>query len=148
MPGEGTATPATGAVNDRLLQIWSTPQGLVKAARKAGAATKVSVENGVQVITFPLPVAGMTAKVTLNAKKLIDKVEIRSDNPALGDRVTEITYSEYADYNQEQKTGKSDVLFPGHIVQKQGGVPVLDLRITETDSNNPYAVMPVPASVE
>src|SRR5262249_20711767 len=32
--------------------------------------------------------------------------------------------------------------------QKQGGFPVLDLRITETDTNNPYIAMPVPETVQ
>jgi glyoxylase-like metal-dependent hydrolase (beta-lactamase superfamily II) len=40
------------------------------------------------------------------------------------------------------------VLFPTHIVQKQGGLPVLDLTITRTDPNNPYVVFPVPENVE
>jgi hypothetical protein len=36
------ATPAAAAVNDRLLQLWTLPQGIVKAATAAGAAAKVT----------------------------------------------------------------------------------------------------------
>ena len=98
------------------------------------------------VITFPLPGAldGVTMKVTLNAKKQVERVETRADNPVLGDLVTETTYSDYKDLGEIA----TDVLFPSHIVQKQGGFPVLDLTITKTDANNPYLVFPVPDNVE
>jgi len=56
----------------------------------------------------------------------------------------ETTYSDYKDLGEIQ----SDVLFPSHIVQKQGGAAVLDLTITKTDAINPYVVFPVPESVE
>ena len=148
-PGAGltpgtTATPAPGAANDRLVQLWTTPFGIVKAARAAGANTKVTAEQGGKtILTFPA--VGTIVKATLNAKNLIERVEWRSDNPVLGDTVTETTYSDYADWNDPDL--KSDVLFPRHIVQKQGGFPVLDLTITKTDTNNPYVVIPVPESI-
>ena len=52
-------------------------------------------------------------------------------------------HSDYKDLGEIQ----SDVLFPSHIIQKQGGVQVLDLTITKTDPNNPYVVFPVPENV-
>lgn len=151
VPGGGfipgtTATPAPGALNDRVLQLWTLPFGALKAADRAGAKAKVSVDNGVTSIVFPLPGAldGITMKVTLNDKKQVERVETRGDNPVLGDLVTETTYSGYKDLGEIA----TDVLFPSHIVQKQGGFPVLDLTITKTDANNPYLVFPVPDNVE
>ena len=148
-PGAGfapgtTATPAPAAVNDRLLQMWTTPHGIVKAARAAAASAKITLEGGATVVTFPA--AGTTVKATLNAKNLIERVETRADNPVVGDIVTETFYSDYRDLNG--KDFASDVLFPAHIVQKQGGFPVLDLTITKTDTNNPYVIFPVPENVE
>jgi glyoxylase-like metal-dependent hydrolase (beta-lactamase superfamily II) len=150
-PGAGltpgtTATPAPGTANDRLLQLWTTPFGVLKAAERAGANTKVAVEGGNTVLTFQLSgaLAGITMKATLNAKNQVERVETRADNPVLGDTVTETTYSDYKDLGEIT----SDVLFPAHIVQKQGGFPVLDLTITKTDPNNPYVVFPVPDSIE
>jgi glyoxylase-like metal-dependent hydrolase (beta-lactamase superfamily II) len=151
VPGAGflpnsTATPAPGAATDRLLQLWSMPFGALKMAERAGANAKMTMEGGVQVITFPLPgdLAGITAKVTLNAKKQVEKVETRTDNPVLGDVVTETTYTDYKDLGEIA----SDVQFPAHILKKQGGFPVLDLTISKTDPNNPYVVFPVPDNVE
>ena len=40
------------------------------------------------------------------------------------------------------------VLLPRHLVVKQGGVTMLDLAITKTDTYNPYVIMPLPANVE
>src|SRR5207302_3675158 len=85
VPGAGfipgtTATPSPGAVKDRLLQLWSTPHGALKAAEKAAASAKGTNENGATVITFPLaaPLAGTTMKVTLNAKNQVERVETRT----------------------------------------------------------------------
>jgi len=151
VPGAGftpgtTATPAPGSANDRLLQLWSTPYGALKAAERAGANARITQDGGATFITFPLPgsLAGITMRVALNAKSQVERVETRTDNPVLGDMVTETTYSDYKDLGEIE----SDVLFPSHIVQKQGGFPVLDLTITKTDANNPYVIFPVPDNVE
>lgn len=144
-------TPA--AVNDRLLQIWTSPHGVIKAAQNAGVNAKITVERGadgknVTVITFP--VAGTTVKATLNADNLVERVETRSDNPVLGDVVTETTYSDYRDARQigtkAHPEDLSGVMFPSHILQKQGGYPVLDLTITDAHPNA-YMVFEVPENV-
>lgn len=151
VPGAGfvagtTATPTPDAVNDRLLQLWTTPFGVLKMAVKAGAAAKVSTEGGATVITFPLTgsLEGITVKATLNAKNQPERVETRTNSPALVKMATETTYSDYKDLSEIT----TDVPFPSHIVQKQGGLPVLDLTITKADTNNPYVVFPVPDNVE
>jgi glyoxylase-like metal-dependent hydrolase (beta-lactamase superfamily II) len=145
IPGS-TATPAPATLNERLLQLWTTPFGVLKMAVQAGSKAKVTTEGGSTVITFPLSgmLEGITVKAILNVKNQVERVETRTDNPVLGDLVTETTYSDYKDLGEIT----SDVLFPSHIVQKQGGFPVLDLTITKTDPNNPYVVFPVPDSVE
>jgi glyoxylase-like metal-dependent hydrolase (beta-lactamase superfamily II) len=151
VPGAGfvagsTATPTPDAANDRLLQLWMTPFGVLKMAVKAGAAAKVTTEAGATVITFPLSGAleGITVKATLNAKNQPERVETRTNDAVLGDMVTETTYSDYKDLSEIT----TDVPFPSHIVQKQGGFPVMDITITKADTNNPYVVFPVPDNVE
>ena len=137
------ATPALEAASERLVQFWTTPMGVVKAATAAGAGTKVTVEGGVTVLTFPLPapLAGITMKATLNAQYQIARVETRLNNV-----LTETTYSDYGDWNDADY--KADVMMPRHIVQKRGGATVLDLTITRSSTYNPYVVMPVPENVE
>jgi hypothetical protein len=42
------------ADKERLLQLWILPYGIIKTAVAAGDTTKVSIENGAQVLTFLL----------------------------------------------------------------------------------------------
>lgn len=146
IPGKGTATPAVAAVNNRLLQLWILPYGVIKSALAAGDKTKVSTENGATVISFPLSgqLADVTVKATLDAQNEVAKVETRTDNPALTGLNTETEYSEYADHGEIL----TDVKSPGHIVRKQGGHPVLDIKVKTLDANNPYLVFPVPENVK
>jgi hypothetical protein len=146
VPGKGTATPATAAVSNRLLQLWILPYGVIKAALAAGDKTKVSTEKGTTVLTFPLSgqLADVTVKATLDAQNEVAKVETRSGNPALADLITETEYSDYADHGEIA----TDVKSPGHIVRKQNGHPILDIQVKMLDANNPYLVFPVPESVK
>ena len=146
IPGKGTATPAPAAVNNRLLQLWILPYGVIKAAVAAGDKTRISTENGATVISFPLSglLAEVAVKATLDAQNEIAKVETRTDNPAHADLMTETEYSDYADHGEIA----TDVKSPGHIVRKQNGHPVLDLRVKMLDANNPYLVFPVPENVK
>jgi hypothetical protein len=146
VPGKGTAAPAMAAVNNRLLQLWILPYGVIKAALAAGDKTKVSTEKGTTVITFPLSgkLANVMVKATLDAQNEVAKVETRSENPALSDLNTETEYTDYADHGEIA----TDVKSPGHIVRKQSGHPVLDIRVKMLDANNPYLVFPVPVNIK
>ena len=156
LPAWGSAVPVMDTVTDRLLQLWTTPFGVYKAAVAAGEKAKVTVEGRAVVLTFPLtnsPQPGQTAnlivgelngtplKVTLNAEYRPERVEVR-----YRDRVMTTTYSDYGDLNE--KDYKADVFFPAHILQTVDGQTVLDLTIQKTNTYNPYVIVPVPESVE
>ncbi len=144
-PGRGTATPVANAVKARLLQLWILPYGVVKAAYAAGDQTKLSTENGANVLTFPLSgeLAGITLKATLDAKNFVTKVETQTDNPALSNLMRTAEYSDYADHGDIL----TDIKSPGHITIKRGGNTVLDVQIKKWDANNPYLVFTVPQNV-
>ena len=144
--GKGTATPANAALKDRLLQLWTLPYGVVKAALTAGDKTMVSTEGGATVITFPLSgqLTGITVKATLDSNNLVTRVETRADNPALANLATQTEYSSYADRAEVL----TDIKTPGRIVRKQGGRTILDIEVKTWESNNPYLVFPVPANVK
>ena len=146
IPGKGTATPAVATTNNRLLQLWILPYGVIKAAVAAGEKTKMSTEGGSTVLTFPLSgeLAGITVKATLDADNQVAKVETHSDNPAFSDLLSETQYSEYADHGEIA----TDVKSPGHIVRKQAGHVVMDIQLKKLDANNPYLVFPVPANIK
>ena len=146
VPGKGTATPMNAAVQERLLQLWTLPFGVLKGALFAGDKTTVSTEGGATVLTFPLTgqLAGITVKATLDARNLVTKVETRPDNAARANMAIEADYSEYADHAEVL----TDIKTPGHIVRKQGGRTILDIQIKSWETNDPYLVFPVPPNVK
>src|SRR4051812_36598261 len=112
-PGKGTATPVNAAVQERLLQLWTLPYGVVKAALFAADKTVVTNEGGATVLTFPLSgqLAGVTVKATLDSKNLVTKVETRPDSAARANLATETEFSDYADRAEVP----TDIKTPGHI---------------------------------
>jgi hypothetical protein len=135
-PG-GKATPMPAALPDRQVQLVLTPIGMAKAAKAAGDAAKVSVVAGVTTLTFPANGATITA--TLNKYMAPIKAEGR-----YGTTVLTATYDQYGDWNDD---AKADVYLPKHIVQTQNGTTVLDLTVMNTNTYNPYVIMPIPANV-
>ena len=154
-PGWGSAVPAMDAVTERLLRLWMTPFGVVKAAAAAGEKTKVGVENGATVVTFPLvngkpeqtsylvvgELAGTPVKVTLDAMSRPARVELR-----FRDRLHVTTFSNYGDLNESDY--RADIFVPARVVRTVDGQTVLDLTIDKTNTYNPYVIMPVPANVQ
>ena len=59
------ATAARDRVKERLVYLWTTPMGVVKAARLAGAKATVKTAGGTTVLSFPLPAPA--DDVTVNA---------------------------------------------------------------------------------
>jgi glyoxylase-like metal-dependent hydrolase (beta-lactamase superfamily II) len=113
--GAPVATPAPAAVSDRLLLLWTlTPQGVIKAAM----ANNATVAG--RTVTFKVGETKVTA--TLGPTNLVTSVKTLGDAPVLGDTVTETTFTNYEPFRGGQ--------FPMHIVQKQGGFPILDLTVT------------------
>jgi glyoxylase-like metal-dependent hydrolase (beta-lactamase superfamily II) len=128
--GGPQATPNPGAAQDRMLQLWATPHGVIKAA----LANAASVAGN--TITFKLD--GREFKATLNAQNLVDKVSYLSTNEVVGDYPIEIAYTDYADFG--------GVKFPRHIVQNEDGFPTLDITVSEVKPNAAVSV-DVPANV-
>ena len=117
------------------LEILVTPYGFLKAAATKPATMRTQTTGGKRytVVTFTgdnkAPVNGY-----INDQNLVERVETRIDNPMLGDMVYESLYSDYKDYN--------GVKFPSHIVQNQGGWPLLDLTVSDVKPNAAAAIQP------
>ncbi len=127
MPGD-SPVPAPTAAEERQLQIWLTPHGFLKGATANNATASFQDEAGrrVTVVSFTalgkFPVTG-----TINEQNLVEKVETRIPNPALGDMLVETHFSDYQDFN--------GVKFPAKIHQIAGGHPVLDLTVNSVQPN-------------
>ena len=127
----GMAAPQPGAQVERMLALWATPQGFVKAAMANNATTK-----GNQV---SFTVGGKYKMVgTINAQGQVEKVQTWIDHPIVGDMLVETTYTGYKDFG--------GVTFPSRIVQTQDGFPTLDIAVS-TVTANPMFDAPVPDNV-
>lgn len=115
-----TAAPAPIGLIERQLQLWTTPQGLIKAAMVNNATVRG------RTISFAVP-GKFTVKGTLDERGLVEKVEAVLSNPVVGDMPVEVTYSDYRDFG--------GVKFPMRIRQAAGGFPVLDLTVSEVKPN-------------
>jgi hypothetical protein len=150
------ATAARDRVKERLVYLWTTPMGVVKAARAAGARATVRNAGGATVLSFPLPAP--VDDVTVNATVRRDASLLVPDEAALktlvgsyvvrvetsGAVVTDTTYAEYGDWNWDDY--QADIMLPRRMVRKQGEM-TLELMTTNTNTYNPYVVMPVPENV-
>ncbi|MCB4358834.1 MBL fold metallo-hydrolase [Quatrionicoccus australiensis] len=128
-PQTPSAQPA--AVEERRAEIWSTPQGFVKAALANNAVSKPD-KGGVEV-TFT--VDGKYRVVgRINAKNDVEQVQTWIDTPVLGDTLVETKFSDYQDFK--------GVRFPARIIREQGGHPVLALGIETVKANSEVAITP------
>jgi len=145
VPGQGTATPAMADLKERLLELWTLPYGVVKAALAAGDRTTVGRARGATVITVPLSgaLAGITLEATLDANNLVTRVETKPDNAAMTSLATQTDYADYADRGEVL----TDILTPGRITRRRGGRTILDVEVETWEANNLYLVFPVPPSV-
>jgi hypothetical protein len=153
--GKG-ATAARDKAKERLVQLWTTPMGVVKAATLAGAKATIKNAGGSMVLSFPLPAPA--DDVTVNATLRRDNNLLIPDPAALknlvgtyvarvettGGVVSDTTYAEYGDWNWDDY--QADILQPRRITRKQGDMS-LELMTVNTNTYNPYVIMPVPDNV-
>lgn len=133
--GAGAPAPQPAAWDERVAEIWATPQGFLRAARAHGATAKASG----QLTEVSFTVGGKQRWVgTLNAQQQVERVRTWIANPVLGDTLVETRFSDYKTFD--------GVPFPAHIVRSQGGHPVLDLQVTAVQAN-PRVDLPVPTEV-
>ena len=126
-PAGGAApqpAPQAAAQPERMLALWATPHGFVKAAM-ANNGTSRQVRGGTEV-SFTL--GGKYRMVgIINGQAHVEKVQTWIYQPIVGDLLVETTYSGYQNFG--------GVTFPSRIVQTQDGYPSFDLRITSVTAN-------------
>jgi glyoxylase-like metal-dependent hydrolase (beta-lactamase superfamily II) len=117
------AQPQPAAVEERVMEIWTTPHGFLKAAA-VNNATSTPSEGGSEV-TFS---SGKNKYVgIINAQNEVARVQTWIDNPVLGDTEVVFTYSDYKDFG--------GVRFPSRIQRVQGEHPVLELTVSAVTAN-------------
>ena len=167
VPGKGKATPKQAALEERLIRLWASPHGAVKAAiagaagvppsqsfgqnpavlldrqtaAGARATTTLSWQGEKPVLTFPIPgVAGATATATLD-NYLPERVVVTH-----GANRTEFVYGGFADFNNP--LFKIEALYAGTVVERRNGTVIRDVKSKVTEIGQVYVVMPVPDSIK
>ena len=117
------------------LEIWMMPHAFLRAAAMNNATLKSQRVGGkaYRVLTF----TGQNKAAVngyVNDQNMVERVETMIDNPLFGDTAFESVYSDYKDFN--------GVKFPMHIVQRQGGYPILDLTVSDVKPNAPVNIQP------
>jgi hypothetical protein len=160
--GKGKATPMPATVQERMIRLWSGPQGAFKAAfagtsdppsmtprpQKLAAdvmtigKTSVTWQGNKPVLTYPIPgVPTATATTTLNDKFMAESVVVKN-----GANTYEFTYSDYKDWNNP--LNPAEALYAGRMIEKKNGAVTRDITTTLTETAQMYVVVPVPASVK
>jgi hypothetical protein len=123
----------------------------------AGAKATIKNAGGSMMLSFPLPAPA--DDVTVNATLRRDNSLLIADPAALknlvgtyiarvettGGVVSDTTYAEYGDWNWDDY--QADILQPRRITRKQGDMS-LELMTVNTNTYNPYVIMPVPDNVK
>src|SRR5678815_4143182 len=162
VPGKGKATPMPTSVEDRMVRLWSGPQGAFKAAfagtsdppsmtprpQKLAAdvatigKTTVAWVNNKPVLTYPIPgVPTATATTTLDAKFMPETVVVKH-----GANTYEFAYSGYKDWNNP--LNPAEAFYAGRMIEKKNGTVIRDIQTTVTETGQMYVVVPVPASIK
>jgi hypothetical protein len=102
-PGAAAGTPPVpapqpAAVEERTMEIWTTPHGFLKAAA-ANDATSTRSGDGSEVA---FTIDGRYKYVgRINAQNEVERVQTWIDNTVLGDTPVDIVYSAYRDFGVE-----------------------------------------------
>jgi glyoxylase-like metal-dependent hydrolase (beta-lactamase superfamily II) len=122
-------SPQAAALRDELMM--TLPYSFLRSASAASdASVKFQTIGGKKytVLSFTGPNKA-AVRGYLNSDNLLERAETKIDNNVLGDIPFETAFSDYKDF--------SGIKFPTHVVQKQGGYPVLDLTVTDVKPNAP-----------
>jgi hypothetical protein len=138
-PDWGTATPAPDTYEERLIQMWITPQGAAKAAKAAADNVTLTMVNDKPVLTFALPAPLEETMMTLTLNGQTARPEMAQVQTQGG--LLEATFSDYKDFDN------SDVVYPTRVVHTLDGRTVLDLTLSDGWGYNPYVIFPLPESV-
>jgi hypothetical protein len=103
------ATAAPAAVEERIADIWTTPQGFLKAALANGAKSEARGAN----VEISFAIGDHRYVGTIGPDNRVASIRTWIDTPVLGDTLLETTFSDYKDFG--------GLLFPAQIHRSEGG---------------------------
>ena len=128
-----------GALHERLIRLWASPQGAPKAADAGGDKTRSRTTPAGRCDVSGSGCARRSGEGHPEHQNQAERVEV-----TLGNVVTEFTY---ATIRTGTTLNKIEAFYAGKLAEKRNGTTLRDLTTVETETGNVYVVMPVPASV-
>ena len=130
------AAPQPAAVEERTMEIWSTPHGFIRAATANNATSTAA--NGGSEVTF-----------TAGKNKYVGTINAQNDVDARADLDRQPRARRHARRHDVLPTTRTSAAsrFPAHITRTQGGHPVLDLTVSAVKAN-PAVDTTVPENVK
>lgn len=120
--------PVPVALETRLHDLWTSPHGVIAAARRNAATVDFVTEKGrsLAAVSFVEP-GVMKATAYLDGDGLVERVEATIPHPVTGD--TKVV-TEYMDYRPQRP-----VSFPSRIRQSHFGQLTLELAVGKVEAN-------------
>jgi len=131
--------PGNRWVAERVPNIWLNPVGIIKAAQKNNASLTWTTEGkkSLGVVSFTEP-GRFAAKAYINDSFEVERIEAVVPNPVLGDMPVVTKFSEYREFGSAK--------FPTRIEETQGGMPTLQLVVTDVQPNGKVDISVPPAA--
>ena len=124
-----TIIVAQGTPWVQALELYMLPQGFLKAA--ATRTPTLEKQGTVNVISFRGD-NGAQVRGYINAQNQAERVATMIDNAVMGDTPFEAVYLDYRTVNGVQ--------WPMQIIQRTGGYPTFDLRLSDVKVNAPVDI--------
>jgi glyoxylase-like metal-dependent hydrolase (beta-lactamase superfamily II) len=115
-----TPTAAPQVMSQLLTELWTSPQGIVKAALADNAPMTGNAFEVARQGRFK-------ARATVDGRNLVERVEAWVANPVMGDTPVVTTYADYRDFG--------GVMVPMRISQTTAGFPSLNLTVANAVVN-------------
>ncbi|APW44268.1 hypothetical protein [Rhodoferax saidenbachensis] len=130
--------PTPWAVAERQHALWTTPHGVLHAARRNAASLRLS---GSRTLAFSEP-GLFDATVLFNAAWQVVEIQTVLDHPFMGDVTVRTRFADYRLWN-----GVSSLIpFPARIQQDWGGFAAQDLVVQRVDVNPTFVITIPPAA--
>ncbi len=132
---------------ERKLDIWLSPHGVIKAALAAdnATATEMVLEGQPKTIVSFTALDRFRVNVTITEDNFVERVQTWVPNAVFGDMVHEHRYTDYQDYG--------GVMFP-RVLHSHRGDPRLnpghnwiEVQVDDLTLNPPDAAIPVPENI-
>ena len=128
------------ALEQRLHDLWSSPHGVIAAARRNRATVEFRTEKGLPVAALKFTEPGvMSATAILDDAGIVRRVEARIPHPVAGDTPIVTEYLDYRPFGA--------VSFPSRIRQTLFGQETLNLTVSAVEVN-PATGFAVPDTIK